>query len=102
MEGSILWFDPFGSAGTSIKNADLAQCGFKVGDKTTVKIFDESTLLFEGVIPYEKSFGYVEKGKEVLFNGLTSFATIAVNEGSFAKQYDLKQDKIYKIVIEKV
>ena len=99
VEGSILWFDPFGSAGTSIKNADLAQCGFKIGDKATVKIYDESTLLFEGTIPYEKSFGYVKKGNPVIFNGLTSFVTIAVNEGSFADRYRLNQDKVYRVEI---
>ncbi len=99
VEGSILWFDPFGSAGTSIKNADLAQCGFKIGDKAIVKIYDESTLLFEGIIPYEKSFGYVKKGNPVIFNGLTSFVTIAVNEGSFADRYQLNQEKVYRVEI---
>lgn len=102
VEGSIVWFDPFGSAGTSIKNADLAQCGFTIGDKMAVKIYDKSELMLEGIIPYEKSFGYVEKGKEVLFNGLTSFATIAINEGSFADQHHMERDKIYQIRIEKV
>lgn len=102
IEGSILWFDPFGSAGTSIKNADLMQCGFKTGDKATVKIYDGSELLFEGLVPYERSFGYVEKGEPVIFNGLTSFATIAVNEGSFADRYQLKKDQVYRVEIQKL
>lgn len=102
VEGSILWFDPFGSAGTSIRNEDLARCGFETGQKTAVEIYDGATLVFKGTIPYEKSFGYVEKGSPVLFNGLTSFAAIAINEGNFADLHQLKKEKIYKIAVKKI
>lgn len=102
IKAEIQGFDPFGSVGTSVRNSDLSKAGFVIGDQTEVTLLDGQEEIFRGMVPYEKSFGFVEKGSDVLFNGLTSFATIGTNEGSFAGKNDLCADKSYRIVIEKI
>ena len=49
------------------------------------------------MIPYEKSFGYVEKGEDVIFNDLASYVTIAANEAYFLKKYKLDPEKTYQV-----
>ncbi len=93
--------DPFGSVELSVTNKEFRKTGFTLGDKLDVRITGEEKEIFHKIIPYEKSFGYVPKGEEVLFNDLAFYVTIACNQDSFVKKYSLDMSKKYKVEIRK-
>lgn len=97
----IQGYDPFGSAELSVTNENFKNAEFKLGDSLKIKIMTDNKEVFHEIVPYEKSFGYVEKGKNVIFNDLASYVTIACNENNFAKTYNLDADKTYTVEIEK-
>ncbi len=101
VKAEIQSYDPFGSAELSVLNKEFKYAGFQIGDLLNVKIMEEEKILMEEKIPYEKSFGYVSKGKNVIFNDLASYITIANNEGRFAEKYHLDPEKLYIVEITK-
>lgn len=101
VKAEIQSYDPFGSAELSVLNKEFKNAGFQIGDLLNVKIMEEEKILMEEKIPYEKSFGYVPKGKNVIFNDLASYITIANNEGRFAEKYHLDPEKSYIVEITK-
>lgn len=92
-------YDPFGSAELSVLNSNFVKAGFKMGDKLHVTIGTEDKKVFDGLIPYERSFGYVEKGEDVLFNDLASFVTIGSNQADFRQKYHMDPDVNYTVEI---
>lgn len=99
VKATIRGYDPFGSAELSVLNSEFQKTGFVIGDKLKIKITTDDQVVFDEVVPYEKSFGYVAKGKNVIFNDLASYVTIACNECMFAKTYDLDPEKTYTVEI---
>lgn len=92
-------YDPFGSAELSVQNSEFQRAGFSVGEKLHVRITDGDNMLFDGTIPYKKSFGYVECGQDVVFNDLASFVTVGSNQVNFKKKYGLDYKKEYTVEI---
>lgn len=92
-------YDPFGSAELSVQNKDFAKAGFKYGDRTKITITCEGEVIFSERVSYEKSFGYVPIGENLIFNDLASFVTIACNQGYFARKYNLDEGKDYLVEI---
>lgn len=92
-------YDPFGSAELSVLNSEFAKTGFALGDKLHVTIGEAGKTVFDGLIPYERSFGYVKNGEDVLFNDLASFVTIGSNQANFLQKYGMDADKAYTVEI---
>ena len=92
-------YDPFGSAELSVLNSEFEKTGFALGEKLHVVISDGDKAVFDGLIPYEKSFGYVGLGEDVLFNDLASFVTIGSNQADFRQKYGLDTDSEYTVEI---
>ncbi|XBX10743.1 SAM-dependent chlorinase/fluorinase (plasmid) [Enterocloster clostridioformis] len=92
-------YDPFGSAELSVLNVDFAKTGFKHGDLTEITITCGGKEVFREKVPYERSFGYVPVGENLIFNDLASFVTIAANQAYFAKKYHLDKEKEYVVEI---
>ena len=55
--------------------------------------------MFHERVPYERSFGYVPVGSNLIFNDLASFVTIGCNQGYFARRYGLDGEKEYVVEI---
>ena len=92
-------YDPYGSAELSVLNSEFYNAGFVMGEKLQIQIAKDGIEMFCGQIPYEKSFGYVAKGDDVIFNDLASFVTIGSNCASFQKKYGLEKDVVYEVEI---
>ncbi|WP_095173611.1 MULTISPECIES: SAM hydrolase/SAM-dependent halogenase family protein [Blautia] len=92
-------YDPFGSAELSVLNSNFVKAGFKIGEKLHVTIGTDDKKVFDGLIPYERSFGYVGKGEDVLFNNLASFVTIGSNQADFRQKYHMEPDVNYTVEI---
>lgn len=99
VKATIQGYDPFGSAELSVLNAEFQKTGFAIGDKLKIKITTEDMVVFDEIVCYEKSFGYVEKGENVIFNDLASYVTIACNACMFAETYHLDPEKTYIVEI---
>ena len=97
VETEIKSYDPFGSAELTVENKEFQEAGFRIGDKVRMVLLDGEEQILDTVIPYEKSFGYVEKGEDVIFNDLASYVTIAANEAYFLKKYKLDPEKTYQV-----
>lgn len=101
VKAAIQSYDPFGSAELSVLNSEFSKTGFSIGEKLHVVVGEDGKTVFDGMIPYERSFGYVEKGEDVLFNDLASFVTIGSNQAGFLQKYGLDDKEAYTVEIRK-
>lgn len=95
--------ESFGNVETTIRNDELDEAGFKIGDDLHIVIIEDETqkCIFDEKVAYEKSFGYVPIGKAVLFKDLASFVSVGLNQKSFADTYGILAEKVYTITIKK-
>lgn len=101
VKAMIQGYDPFGSAEVSVRNEEFVQAGFQLGERLRVSVSDAKRVILDKEILYERSFGYVPKGEDVLFQDLASFVTIASNEANFKKKYGLCEEQQYKVRIRR-
>ena len=99
----------FGGVGTNIHVDDFERTGIQLGDVAHVKLTKGDKTLFEQNVLYHRSFGYVEEGGPILYNGSTSpYIALGLNKRSFAEKYlpDIfnpgERFSDYKIAIQKV
>ena len=50
----------------------------------------DGAAVYDEAVLYHRSFGFVEIGEPVLFNGLASFMALGLNQRSFAEKYGIK------------
>lgn len=91
----------FGNIFTNISIADLEENGFVQGEKYHLTISDAEETVFDDEIAYVTSFGYVEKGAPLIFNGSTLYMCIACNRDSFAVKYGITPEKEWNVTVEK-
>ncbi len=102
VEGIITSAMPhFGNLFTNVSVKDFEHAGFQIGQKVKVRIRHENQECFAGEILYHKSFGYVEAGEPILFNGSTLYICIALNQDNFVNKYHIKDGESWKVRIEK-
>lgn len=102
LHGTIAILDPqYGNLWTNI-NSDIAkQFGLTLGNKYTVKIYNEKSKVYQGSIAYENTFGEVAKSESVIyFNSLMDLA-IGTNQQNFADKYNVAAGPEWHIEIEK-
>ena len=83
---------PFGNIVTNIPRSLLDSLGILPGDDSwvLVEISAAGRPAFEQRIPYVPSFGYVEQGAPLLYSDSLQTIGVAVNSGSFARQYEIR------------
>lgn len=92
---------PFGNVFTNILVDDLVAHGYQINHKYHLIIQNEEETLFDGPIDYVKSFGFTKEGTPLIVNGSTLCLSIAVNRGSFLKEYGLDPRKDWKVILSK-
>ncbi len=100
VETQITGFDPFGSAELSVSNTEFLGANFSHGDNLQITITTDTQVVFECSVLYEKSFGFVPLGEEIIFNDLASFVTLGCNQASFAKKHHINSNLTYKVIIK--
>ncbi|NMA16043.1 MAG: SAM-dependent chlorinase/fluorinase [Erysipelotrichia bacterium] len=93
--------DPFGSIVFNILTKDFIKIGYNHGDIVHVKISHNDKVYFEEDVPYEKSFGYVDLNKPVLFNSSSNYISIGLNQNSFKDTYHIKEGKDWVVELSK-
>lgn len=103
--GTIMKIEkPFGNIVTNIPRALFDDFGIDFGLNAVIRvqIIEKEKTLFEQELPYVKSFGYVESGEPLLYQDSMQMLGLAINGGSFAKNYSISAGAGWTIKLEKV
>ena len=91
----------FGNLETSIPISAAERTDIITGDEVRVNISSGSETLYERVIPYRASFGWVQEGEDVLYNSSDGVLGIGINLGNFAQKYGIDPEELPEITVRK-
>lgn len=97
----------FGNITFTIKTADFEKTGIKKDDLLDVTISQDNNVVYHEKMTYQPSFGYVEVGKPLIFNGSSGYMDIGLNQRSFINEclpelLESKNITDYKVSIERI
>lgn len=102
VEGIIEIDDPnFGNLWTNIPVETMFGRGFAYGDDLYVTLKHGEEVVYQGNTRFDTVFGTVEKGQPIIYNNELMNVSLAVNQGSFLKQYECGFGPEYTIRFEK-
>lgn len=78
----------FGGLSFNIPAEEFKKTGIKLGDMTHITIEKGGEVLYDEDVLYHWSFGYVDIGEPILYNGSTSiYISLSLNQRSFVAKY---------------
>ena len=97
----------FGNITFTIKTEDFEKTGIKKDDLLDVSITKDGKVVYHEKMTYQPSFGYVEVGEPLIFNGSSGYMDIGLNQKSFINERLpelLESEDIteYKVSIERI
>lgn len=93
--------DHFGNLNTNLPIGAFSEAGFSFGDMLRVTISHEGKNHFDADVLYHKSFGFVQKGEPIVFNGSMLYVGIALNQAHFTNTYGIGAGESWKVRITK-
>lgn len=94
--------DPnFGNLWSNIPLALFEEAGFRYGDMLRAVVEHEGKVCYDGVVLFEKSFGYAKKGDVMIYNNELMRVSMAVSQGNFCKEYNLSYGSDWTVRFEK-
>ena len=91
----------FGSLWTNIPRTLFASLGIEHGGRIEVVICNETRTLYRNTMTYQKSFADVYVGEPLIYvNSLDNIA-VAINQGSFARAYNIGTGNSWQIILRK-
>lgn len=91
----------FGSLWTNIGREMFLKLGAKHGQRVEISIENETRVLYKNILVYAKSFADVYVGEPLIYvNSLDNMA-VAINQGSFAKAYNIGTGTKWRISMRK-
>ena len=92
---------PFGNLVTNIPSALLTKLGLDADKqpRVQVQISNQQQVVFDQVLPYVPSFGFVAEGEPLLYVDSLNTVGLAVTNGNFAQQYKVSAGDAWSIVI---
>ena len=92
-----------GNLFTNIRAEDMEDNGFVTGERYRVILTGLSTgrTVFDQEVSYAVSFGHVEQGQALIFNGSTLYLCVALNQDSFARKYQIDPAEEWRIEVKK-
>lgn len=94
--------DPFGSIVFNVLTEDFVRVGYQEGENIHIVLENQDGVYFDHIVPYAKSFGFVEIGEPVIFNSSSNYISIGLNQGSFKDKYAVKAGLNWKVKMSKV
>ncbi len=92
----------FGNIFTNISIDELEAHQFLPGSKYHLTIYNQEETIYDAPIDYVRSFGYLEIGTPLIFNGSTLYLCIASNQTSFIDDYHMDFHKRWSIKLRKI
>lgn len=93
------WYGGIRAAVTNEQFVENAE--FRHGDLIHIAIRHKDQILFDEVVPFVKSFGDVEEGEPLVYEGSSLMISIDLNRGNFAKKYDIHAGMDWKITLDR-
>ena len=91
----------FGSLWTNISRELFSELNVKHGEGVEISVSNNVRMIYKNVVTYAKSFADVSIGETLLYvNSLDNMA-VAINQGSFAKAYNVGTGINWKITLRK-
>lgn len=92
----------FGSLWSNITHEMFKQSGIEFGDRVQVKISHKDRVLYNNQIKFGASFSEVNIGEALIYINSLLTVAVAINQGNFAKAYNIKTGLNWLIEFEKV
>ena len=90
----------FGSLWTNIPRALFQQTGAKYGDRVSITIENDTRCVYRNIIMFAKSFADVYVGEALAYVNSLDCMAVAINQGSFARAYNIGTGNSWRIRIE--
>lgn len=102
VEGTVDVLDVrFGSLWTNIPRSLFAQLNVPMGGRLRVTIKNDTRMLYCNTMTYAHSFADVYVGEPLVYLNSLDCIALAINQGSFAKAYNIGTGNSWQIRIEK-
>lgn len=90
----------FGSLWTNIPRKLFLSIGAQFGDRLSITIENDTRTVYRNIIQYGKSFADVYVGEALVYANSLDCMAIAINQGSFARAYNIGTGNSWRIRIE--
>lgn len=91
----------FGSLWTNIPRELFLKLGVKHGQRVEISIENETRTLYKNILIYAKSFADVYVGEPLIYVNSLDCMAVAINQGSFAKAYNIGTGNKWQITMRK-
>ena len=103
VKGSVDILDVrFGSLWTSITREEFYSLEPDFGERFEVTIYNNDMLVYQNQVVYGKSFADVRIGQPIIYINSLYRVGVAINQGSFAKAYNVGVGSNWRIEIKKI
>lgn len=92
----------FGSLWTNISSELFFENGFQFGDKLNVRIIYKDRVLYNNFVTFGKSFSEVNIGETIIYVNSLNYIALAINQGNFARAYNIETGLNWLIDFRKV
>ena len=89
----------FGSLWTNIPRELFLKAGVQYGDRVSITIENDTRTVYRNIILYAKSFADVYVGEALTYVNSLDCMAVAINQGSFAKAYNIGTGNSWRITI---
>lgn len=91
----------FGSLWTNISRQLFSSIDVSYGDRVEVTICNETRILYRNFLTFQRNFAEVHVGEAMIYvNSLDNMA-VAINQGSFARAYNIGTGNAWRITLRK-
>ena len=90
----------FGSLWTNIPRKLFLETGVEYGDRVSITIEHDHQTVYRNIIQYAKSFADVYVGEALAYVNSLDCVAVAINQGSFARAYNVGTGNSWRIRIE--
>lgn len=90
----------FGSLWTNIPRTLFLQTGIRYGDRVSITIENDTRTVYRNIILFAKSFADVYVGEALAYVNSLDCVAVAINQGSFARAYNIGTGNSWRIKIE--
>lgn len=90
----------FGSLWTNIPRSLFLQTGINYGDRVSITIENDTRTVYRNIILFARSFADVYVGEALAYVNSLDCVAVAINQGSFARAYNIGTGNSWRIRIE--
>lgn len=103
LRGMITVIDqPYGNIWTNISRELFEEAEIELGDDIKVTIRYNDEVVFDEVMPYHETFGYVDEGNTLCYMNSELKAAFAINMGNFSEEFGVDRGFEWTVEIVEV